>query len=38
MIGTILEPVMIIFIGTIVGFIMNAMYSPIFNLSQILER
>ena len=38
MIGTILEPVMIIFIGGIVGFIMIAMSSPIFNLSQILER
>ncbi len=38
MIGTILEPLMIIFIGGIVGFIMIAMYSPIFNLSQILER
>ena len=38
LIGTILEPVMILFIGSIVGFIMVAMYSPIFNLSKILER
>ena len=38
MISTISQPVMIIFIGGIVGFIMIAMYSPIFNLSQILER
>lgn len=38
MIGTILEPVMIIIIGSIVGFIMIAMYSPIFNLSKILEN
>lgn len=37
-IGTILEPVMILVIGSIVGFIMIAMYSPIFNLSKILER
>nr|WP_321234607.1 type II secretion system F family protein [uncultured Psychroserpens sp.] len=38
LIGTILEPVMILLIGGIVGFIMVAMYSPIFNLSKILER
>jgi type IV pilus assembly protein PilC len=38
MIGAIIEPVIIIFIGGIVGFIIIAMYSPIFNLSQILER
>ena len=38
LIGTILEPVMILLIGSIVGFIMVAMYSPIFNLSKILER
>jgi type IV pilus assembly protein PilC len=38
LVGTILEPVMILLIGSIVGFIMVAMYSPIFNLSKILER
>ncbi|AXT18318.1 type II secretion system F family protein [Flavobacteriaceae bacterium AU392] len=38
MIGTILEPIMIVLIGGIVGFIMIAMYSPIFNLSKILEN
>ncbi|WP_353780191.1 type II secretion system F family protein [Winogradskyella sp. 3972H.M.0a.05] len=37
-IGTILEPLMIVIIGGIVGFIMIAMYSPIFNLSKILEN
>mgnify|MGYP005844048537 CR=1 FL=1 len=36
--GSILEPIMILIIGAIVGFIMVAMYSPIFNLSKILER
>lgn len=38
LIGTILEPVMILLIASIVGFIMIAMYSPIFDLSKILER
>ncbi|OEK09146.1 general secretion pathway protein GspF [Flavivirga aquatica] len=38
MIGTILEPMMIVIIGTIVGFIMIAMYSPIFNLSKVIEN
>lgn len=38
MIGTILEPLMIVIIGSIVGFIMVAMYSPIFNLSKVLEN
>ncbi len=37
MIGTILEPLMIVVIGGIVGFIMIAMYSPIFNLSKVIE-
>ena len=36
MIGTVLEPLMIIMIGSIVGFIMVAMYSPIFNLSKVI--
>ncbi len=38
LIGTILEPLMIIIIGGIVGFIMVAMYSPIFNLSKVIEN
>ncbi|MEP1490156.1 MAG: type II secretion system F family protein [Algibacter sp.] len=38
MIGTILEPLMIVLIGGIVGFIMIAMYSPMFNLSKIIEN
>ncbi len=38
MIGTVLEPLMIVLIGSIVGFIMVAMYSPMFNLSKILEN
>jgi type IV pilus assembly protein PilC len=37
-IGTILEPLMIVFVGSIVGFIMIAMYSPIFNLSKVIEN
>lgn len=35
-IGTILEPLMILLIGSIVGFIMVAMYSPLFDLSKII--
>lgn len=38
MIGTILEPIMIVLIGGIVGFIMVAMYSPIFDLSKVIEN
>ena len=38
MIGTILEPLMIVLIGGIVGFIMVAMYSPLFDLSKIIEN
>ncbi|WP_299883430.1 type II secretion system F family protein [uncultured Lacinutrix sp.] len=38
MIGTILEPVMVILIGAIVGFIMVAMYSPIFDLSKVIQN
>lgn len=37
LIGSILEPLMIVIIGGVVGFIMLAMYSPIFNLSKILD-
>ncbi len=36
MIGVVLEPIIITVIGTIVGVIMIAMYSPIFNLSKVL--
>lgn len=36
MIGTILEPIMILIIGGIVGFILVAMYSPIFDLSKVI--
>ena len=36
--GTVIEPIMILIIGGIVGFIMVALYSPIFNLSKILEH
>lgn len=38
MIGTILEPLMIILIGSIVGFILVAMYSPIFDLSKVIQK
>lgn len=38
LIGTILEPIMIVLIGGIVGFIMIAMYSPIFNLSKVIQN
>jgi len=38
MVGVILEPVIIISIGLIVGVIMIAMYSPMFDLSKILGQ
>ena len=38
MIGTILEPLMIVLIGAIVGFILVAMYSPIFDLSKVIQN
>ena len=38
MIGVILEPMIIIIIGGIVGLIMVAMYSPMFDLSKIINR
>lgn len=34
--GTLLEPALIVVIGGLVGFIMVAMYTPIFNLSTII--
>ncbi len=37
MIGVILEPLIIIFIGLIVGIIMIAMYAPMFDLSKIIN-
>lgn len=37
MIGVVLEPFIIIIIGLIVGVIMIAMYSPMFNLSKIIN-
>ena len=37
MIGVVLEPLIIIIIGGIVGVIMIAMYSPMFNLSKIIS-
>ncbi|MEN8817277.1 MAG: type II secretion system F family protein [Nonlabens sp.] len=37
LIGTILEPLIIVVIGTIVGVIMLAMYAPMFDLSKIMS-
>lgn len=34
--GTVIEPLLILFIGSIVGLIMVAMYAPMFNLSEVL--
>ena len=38
MIGVVLEPLIIIIIGAVVGVIMIAMYSPMFDLSKIINR
>lgn len=38
MIGVILEPMIIIFIGIIVGVIMISMYAPMFDLSKIIRN
>ncbi len=38
MIGVILEPMIIIFIGVIVGIIMISMYAPMFDLSKIIKN
>ncbi|UMY66257.1 MULTISPECIES: type II secretion system F family protein [unclassified Flavobacterium] len=38
MIGVVLEPMIIIFIGVIVGVIMISMYAPMFDLSKIIHR
>ena len=37
MIGVVLEPMIIIIIGLIVGLIMVAMYAPMFDLSKIIN-
>jgi type IV pilus assembly protein PilC len=38
MIGVVLEPLIIIFIGVIVGIIMISMYAPMFDLSKIIRN
>ena len=38
MIGVILEPMIIIVIGLVVGIIMISMYAPMFDLSKILTN
>ncbi len=38
MIGVVLEPLIIIFIGVIVGIIMISMYAPMFDLSKIIKN
>lgn len=38
MIGVILEPLIIIFIGVIVGIIMISMYAPMFDLSKVIKN
>lgn len=38
MIGVVLEPMIIIFIGLIVGVIMISMYAPMFDLSKIIKN
>lgn len=37
LIGTILEPLIIVIVGAIVGIILISMYAPMFNLSNILQ-
>ncbi len=38
MLGVVLEPILILFIGSIVGVIMIAMYAPMFDLSKIINK
>ena len=38
MIGVVLEPLIIVFIGVIVGVIMISMYAPMFDLSKIIKN
>lgn len=37
LLGTLMEPIIIVLIGTIVGIIMVAMYLPMFNLSNVIQ-
>lgn len=37
LIGTIIEPLIIVLIGLVVGVIMVAMYMPMFNLSNVIK-
>ena len=37
MIGVVIEPLIIVFIGLIVGIVMVAMYAPMFDLSKIIN-
>ena len=34
--SSLIEPIMIVFIGTLIGGLMIAMYSPIFNVGSIM--
>ena len=34
--STLIEPIMIVFMGTLIGGLMIAMYSPIFNVGAIM--
>ena len=38
MIGVVVEPLIIVIIGSIVGVVLIAMYSPMFDLSKILQQ
>ena len=38
MIGVVIEPLIIVIIGAIVGVVLIAMYSPMFDLSKILQN
>ncbi len=38
MIGVVIEPLIIVLIGSIVGVVLIAMYSPMFDLSKILQK
>lgn len=38
MVGVVIEPIIIVVIGVIVGFIMIAMYAPMFDLSKIIKN
>ena len=34
--STLIEPIMIVFMGSMIGGLMIAMYSPIFNIGEII--